>query len=87
MLAFRDGTPYQGEDLFYDAATPERFLVRCTRTAAAPTPGQLPARAAHRRRRPDACAFRAHWLDDWREVAAGIDRLIASLQSASAAAE
>ncbi len=28
---FRDGTPYQGEDMLYDSTGPERFLVRCTR--------------------------------------------------------
>src|SRR5579872_6796974 len=26
---FADGTPYQGEDVMYDASAPERFLVRC----------------------------------------------------------
>ena len=31
VLAFRTGTPYQGEDLIYDATTPANFLVRCTR--------------------------------------------------------
>ena len=25
VLAFREGTPYQGEDLIYDAAAPEQF--------------------------------------------------------------
>src|SRR6476646_2711649 len=39
VLAFRDGTPYQGEDLVYDAAKPDRFLLRCSRTSAGPTPG------------------------------------------------
>src|SRR5262249_60930572 len=39
VLAFRDGTPYQDEDLIYDAAAPERFLVRCSRNGAGPTPG------------------------------------------------
>ena len=31
---FRDGTPYQGEDMLYDSTNPERFLVRCTRDGA-----------------------------------------------------
>ena len=39
VLAFRQGTPYQGEDLIYDATAPENFLVRCSRNGAGPTPG------------------------------------------------
>ena len=39
MLAFRQGTPYQGEDLIYDAEAPENFLVRCSRDGNGPTPG------------------------------------------------
>src|SRR5262249_21505678 len=31
LQTFRSGTPYQSEDLFYDTARPERFIVRCTR--------------------------------------------------------
>ncbi len=38
VLAFREGTPYQGEDLIYDATAPG-FLVRCTRNGPGPTPG------------------------------------------------
>src|SRR5262245_14425675 len=37
MRAFRDGTPYQGENLLYDASAPG-FLVRCTRNLGV-TPG------------------------------------------------
>ena len=33
VLAFRDGTPYQGEDLIYDAASPG-FLPRSARSPA-----------------------------------------------------
>ena len=39
VLPFRQGTPYQGEDLVYDATTPDDFLVRCSRNGAAATPG------------------------------------------------
>src|SRR5215470_9834648 len=38
LLALRDGTPYQGEDLIYDAGA-TAFLVRCSRNRAGPTPG------------------------------------------------
>ena len=77
-LAFRDGTPYQGEDLIYDAAAPG-FLVRCTRNGAGPTPG-----TCLYERRIDAAdlvaRFPRDWLGDWRTVAHRIDRLIAGLR-------
>jgi hypothetical protein len=87
VLAFREGTPYQGEDLIYDAATPENFLVRCTRNGAGATPGtclyELRIEAA-----VDIVArFPRDWLDgDWEEVAATIDRLIKGLRPAAPAA-
>ena len=48
------GTPYQGEDLIYDADAPERFLLRCTQTVAgrrrapACTSGGIGDRRRHR---------------------------------------
>jgi hypothetical protein len=83
VLAFREGTPYQGEDLIYDAATPENFLVRCTRSGAGPTPG-----TCLYERRIEAAAdivarFPRDWLDgDWEAVAGNIDRLIKDLRPA-----
>jgi len=78
VLAFREGTPYQGEDLIYDAAAPG-FLVRCTRNGAGPTPG-----TCLYERRIDAAdvvvRFPRDWLGDWRTVAERVDRLIASLR-------
>ncbi len=74
---FRNATPYQGEDLIYDAAAPERFLLRCTRKA-----GVTPGTCLHERRIGSAditVRFQRDWLDDWRAVASGIDRLIALL--------
>lgn len=76
---FRDGSPYQGEDLFFDAGSPERFVVRCTRPGAGSTPGTC----LHERRLGAAdltMRFPRDWLADWRGVASGIDRLIASLR-------
>jgi hypothetical protein len=77
-LAFRDGTPYQGEDLIYDATAPG-FLVRCTRNGAGPTPG-----TCLYEKRIGAVdlvvRFPRDWLGDWRAVAGKIDRLIASLR-------
>jgi hypothetical protein len=86
VLAFRDGTPYQGEDLIYDATTPENFLVRCTRNGAGATPG-----TCLYERRIEAAAdivvrFPRDWLEDWPLLAGNIDRLIADLRPTSPAA-
>jgi hypothetical protein len=78
VLPFRAGTPYQGEDLIYDAATPT-FLARCSRNGAGPTPGIC----LYERRIEGAdltLRFPRDWLDDWRLVAGNIDRLIARLR-------
>jgi hypothetical protein len=77
LLPFREGTPYQGEDLIYDATSPG-FLVRCTRNGPGPTPGMC----LYERRIAEAdlvLRFPRDWLADWRTVARGIDRLIARL--------
>jgi hypothetical protein len=79
MVAFRQGTPYQGEDLIYDATAPESFLVRCSRNGAGPTPGMC----LNVRRIGDAdvtVRFLRDWLSDWRPVAANIERLIVKLR-------
>lgn len=76
VLGFRDGTPYQGEDLIYDQAT--GFLVRCTRDAG-PTPGTC--LYEKRIETADVVArFPRDWLTDWRSVAGNIDALIARLR-------
>ena len=77
MRAFRDGTPYAGEDLVYEPGT-AGFLVRCTRGA-----GPVPATCLYDRRIDTAdvvVRFPRDWLDDWHMVAATLDRLIASLR-------
>src|SRR5262249_4898048 len=79
VLAFRDGTPYQGEDLIYDAAAPERFLVRCSRNGACPTPGTC----LYSRRIGGAAIVAASPRDrpgDWKLISDGIERLITSLR-------
>jgi hypothetical protein len=75
---FRDGSPYQGEDLIFDPTAPERFLLRCTRQI-----GSTPAMCLHERRIAGAditIRFPREWLGDWHTVAAGIDRLIGSFR-------
>jgi hypothetical protein len=74
--AFRDGSPYGGEDLFL-ASTPA-FTARCTRDAA--TPGMCLSE-----RRIDGAdltfRFPRSWLTQWRAVAGGMDRLTAQLHA------
>jgi hypothetical protein len=77
VLAFREGTPYQGEDLIYDAGKPG-FIVRCTRDG--PTPGTC----LLERRIEGAdlvLRFPREWLADWRSVAEGIERLVSRLRA------
>ncbi|MGP0089963.1 MAG: hypothetical protein ACLPKB_08380 [Xanthobacteraceae bacterium] len=80
LLGFRAETPYQGEDLLYDGGTPQRFVARCTRT-------QGPARGTCLSERRVGSAdvtfrFLRDWLDQWRDVASGTERLLASLRPA-----
>jgi hypothetical protein len=78
VLPFRNDTPYQDEDLVYDADVPERFLLRCSRPKAL-TPGVC----LHEQRIGSAditIRFPREWLEQWRDVASGVERLLASLR-------
>ena len=70
VRAFRDGSPYGKEDLFF-ASTPN-INARCTRDAA--TPGMC---LSERRIEGADLTFRfpRNWLEKWREVADAMDRL------------
>ena len=74
MRAFRDGTPYSNEELFF-ANTPN-LSARCTRDAA--TPGMCLSE-----RRIDGAdltfRFPRSWLAQWRDVANAMDRLTVQL--------
>jgi hypothetical protein len=74
VRAFRDGTPYGGEDLFL-ANTPN-LTARCTRDAA--TPGMC---LSERRVGGADLTFRfpRNWLTQWRDVANAMDRLTVQL--------
>jgi hypothetical protein len=77
LRAFRDGTPYQGEDLVFESQAPELFLARCTRKGVVNSGGCL-----LERRVGDAditIRFPRDWLSDWQSVARGIDQLMARL--------
>jgi hypothetical protein len=76
MRAFRDGSPYGGEDLF-SAASPN-LVARCSREAA--TPGMC---LSERRVEGADLTFRfpRSWLSQWREVADAMDRLTQQLHS------
>lgn len=73
--AFRDTSPYRGEDLF--VASSPNFVVRCTRDAM--TPGMCLSE-----RRVDGAyltyRFPRAWLSDWRGVASAMDKLIERMQ-------
>jgi hypothetical protein len=78
VRAFRNDTPYHGEDLLYPAGTPQHFFLRCSRNAS-PTPGTC----LYEKRVGEAdvtVRFPRNWLDDWRNVIAGIDQLIEKLR-------
>jgi len=79
IMSFRDGTPYQGEDLYLDGAAPEKFLTRCTRPGAGGTPGMC----LYEQRIGAASVtlrFPREWLADWSGLARAIERLITGLR-------
>jgi hypothetical protein len=79
ILPFRNGTPYEGEDFVYLAGKPAQFFARCTR----PT-RTMPGTCMHERSLDAAeitLRFPREWLQDWRNAAAGFDRLVAQLHS------
>ena len=81
IFAFRDGSPYQGEDVVFDAVAPENFLARCARTTNPLTPGTC--MAERRIGDTDVIArFPRDWLENWRDVAAGLKKLIGQLRPA-----
>lgn len=80
MRAFREGTPYGGEDLVF-ANTPE-LIARCSRDAA--TPGMCLSE-----RRIDGAdltfRFPRSWLPQWQDVATAMDRLTVELRGTKGA--
>ncbi len=77
LRGFRDGTPYQGEELVFEQQAPEHFLARCSLKGAVNSGNCL----LERRVGNADLTFRfpRAWLKDWKSVAAGVDRLQARL--------
>src|SRR4029079_13420081 len=76
LRAFRDGTPYQGEELIYAERDPD-FAARCTRSGIGNS-----GMCLLQRRIGEAdvtIRFPRNWLTDWKKVLYGIDRVIARL--------
>lgn len=81
VRSFRDGTPYQNEDLVNDAEAPDHFNARCTRTGVGNSGICL-----YDRRIGEAnitVRFPRDWLSDWPTTVRAIERLLARLSSAS----
>ena len=82
VISFKDGTPYQGEDLFFDPAAQPGFGARCSRPGAAGTPGIC----LYERRIEGADVtgrFPSDWLTGWRTVNERIGKLLATLKPGS----
>lgn len=85
MRAFRESTPYSGEDLFsadapsFNSSLNLGFDARCTRDAS--TPGMC---LSERRVGGADLTFRfpSNWLAQWRDVANAMDRLTVQLHGA-----
>jgi hypothetical protein len=77
LRGFRDGTPYQGEELVFDSATPTHFLARCSRRGITNSGSCLLERRIGEA--DITLRFPRDWLADWQNVAAGIDRLLERL--------
>jgi hypothetical protein len=77
LRGFRTGTPYRDEELVFDSQTPLHFLARCTLHGI----GNSGTCLLERRVAGADLTFRfpRDWIGNWRNVAAGIDRLIARL--------
>ena len=75
LRAFRDGTPYQGEELVFESGNPAHFLARCSRQGVTNSGICL----LERRVGSADITFRfpRDWLSDWKRVADGVDTLMA----------
>jgi hypothetical protein len=77
LRGFRDGTPYQGEELVFESNAPTHFLARCSRKGVVNSGTCLLERRIGKA--DITFRFPRDWLTDWRGVAAGIDKLLLRL--------
>jgi hypothetical protein len=81
LRGFRNDTPYEGEELVFESQAPEHFLARCSLS------GPVNAGSCLLERRIGnadiTVRFPRDWLKDWKNVVAGIDRLLARLHPSS----
>jgi hypothetical protein len=77
LRGFRDGTPYQGEELVFESAVPEHFLARCSRRGVTNSGICLLERRIGNA--DIMLRFPRDWLSDWKRVGVDIDRLIVRL--------
>ena len=77
LRGFRNGTPYQNEELVFESQDPAHFLARCSLRGVVNSGSCLLER---RLGNADiSIRFPRDWLNYWRHVAAGIDVLITRL--------
>jgi hypothetical protein len=81
LRGFRDGTPYQGEELVFEQAAPEHFLARCSKKGVVNSGECLLERRIGNA--DITLRFPRDRLSNWKSVAAGIDRLMARLHPQS----
>ena len=74
---FRKDTPYKDEDLVFESATPEHFLARCARKGVVNSGSCILERRIGNA--DITVRFPRDWLNDWQNVAAGIDKLMMRL--------
>jgi len=77
LRGFRDGTPYQGEEMVFQSDAPEHFLARCSLRGVTNSGTCLLQRRIGNA--DISMRFPRDWLGDWKALAAGIDTLIARL--------
>ena len=79
VISFKDGSPYQNEDLFFDPTAQPGFVARCTRPGRAGLPGMCALD-----RRIDTAdivvRFPSEWLTGWRAVNEAIEKLLGKMK-------
>jgi hypothetical protein len=74
---FRKDTPYKDEELVFESAAPEHFLARCARKGVINSGSCLLERRIGNA--DITVRFPRDWLNDWQNIAAGIDTLMMRL--------